>query len=90
MEDDTEIQEEQNEIAPLSFNENANLKSLKKIGQEKIEKITKKSLIRGLEKISGLSHFPMYRVFEDFCTVCSCSLHNAFMKVPAMARSYYK
>ena len=22
--------------------------------------------------------------------MCSCSLHNAFMKVPAMARSYYK
>lgn len=43
-----------------------------------------------MEKISGLSHFPVYRVFEDFCTVCSCSLHNAFMKVPEMARSCYK
>lgn len=43
-----------------------------------------------MEAISGLSYYPVYKVFEDFCKICSCSLHNTFKDAPVMAQSYYR
>ncbi len=43
-----------------------------------------------METVSRLSHFPMYQVFEDFCKICSCSLHNAYKDNPIMAKSCYR
>ena len=43
-----------------------------------------------MEAISGLCYYPVYKVFEDFCKICSCSLHNTFKDAPVIAHSYYR
>lgn len=50
---------------------------------------TVNDLIKEFEYISRLSHFPFYKVFEDFCELSTCALHNRFMNNEFLQLSCY-